>query len=151
MRYTGPTLVIYGNSRDMEALSDNKYMATRDIGNMGEDVACVFLKKKGFSIIGRNYSRPWGEIDIIAKKDGCIRFIEVKSVVRETLPDVSRESSGYRPEEQVHPTKLRKIARTAETYMAGESLVGDFQIDVVAVFLDVRRKKARCRLLENVL
>jgi len=135
----------------MEALSDNKYMATRDIGNMGEDVACVFLKKKGFSIIGRNYSRPWGEIDIIAKKDGCIRFIEVKSVVRETLPDVSRESSGYRPEEQVHPTKLRKIARTAETYMAGESLVGDFQIDVVAVFLDVRRKKARCRLLENVL
>jgi len=37
------------------------------IGNLGEDIACRFLKKKGFKIVDRNYRKKWGEIDIIAQ------------------------------------------------------------------------------------
>ena len=80
-----------------------------------------------------------------------MRFIEVKAVSRESLPDVSREISDYRPEEQVHPAKLRKVCRTAEIYMAGMKDDREFQIDVVGVFLDMKNKKARCRLFEQVL
>ena len=59
--------------------------------------------------------------------------------------------SSYRPEEQVHPVKLRKVARTAELYMAEKGDERDFQIDVVGVFLDMKTRKARCRLFEQVL
>ena len=52
--------------------------AKRRLGDIGENLACVFLEKRGFEILERNYLRKWGEIDIVTKKDGVIRFIEVK-------------------------------------------------------------------------
>ncbi len=123
----------------------------KEVGRIGEGVAATFLERKGFTIIARNYRKPWGEIDIIAEKAGVVRFVEVKAVSRENLPDVSYEMSTYRPEEQVHPAKLKKICRTAELYMAQEGEEREYQIDVVGVFLDMTRHKARCRLFEQVL
>ena len=58
--------------------------------------------------------------------------------------------SDYRPEEQVHPAKLRKIARTAEMYMNGKRDNREYQIDVVGVFLNMKTRQARCRLFEQV-
>jgi putative endonuclease len=124
--------------------------STRQTGMIGEEIACKFLLSKGFKIIERNHRKPWGEIDIIAEKGSIVRFVEVKAVSRENIPDISREMSSYRPEEQVHPAKLRKIARTAEIYM-GNYPDKEFQIDVVGVFLDTKRRRARCRLFEQVL
>lgn len=126
-------------------------MSTRDVGNVGESVACVFLERKGFRVIARNYRKPWGEVDIIAEKGGTVRFVEVKSVHRDVLPDISHETGGYRPEEQVHPKKLAKIARVAETYMAERRDDREYQIDVVGVFLNEKTRSARCRLYENAL
>ena len=129
----------------------NKDRGRKDVGRMGEDVAAQFLKKKGFLILERNYRKPWGEIDIIAEKGSVVRFIEVKTLSRETLPDISREMSDYRPEEQVHQTKLRKISRTAEMCMNARMDMRDFQIDVVGVLLNIHTRQARCRLFEQVL
>ena len=128
-----------------------KFSAKRRLGNLGEDVAVQFLERKGFKVIERNFLRPWGEIDIIAEKAKTVRFVEVKTVSRESFTwNVSRENS-YRPEEQVHPAKLKKLARTAEMYMNSREDDRDYQIDVVAVFLDTERRIARCRLYEQVL
>jgi Holliday junction resolvase-like predicted endonuclease len=80
-----------------------------------------------------------------------VRFVEVKSVTRESLLGVTRENADYRPEEQVHPAKLKKIARTAEMYMNEKRDERDYQIDVIGVFMDPRARKARCRLYEQVL
>lgn len=137
-----------GYTRWMSAAAITSKRAT---GNLGEDIACQFLGQKGFKILERNFLRKWGEIDIIAEKAGTVRFIEVKTVSRENMPDISRENSGYRPEEQVHPAKLRKVARTAEMYMNGKGDQREYQIDVVGVFMDVKNRKARCRLFEQVL
>ena len=124
----------------------------KEVGRLGEDIAAQFLERKGFKVLARNYRKPWGEIDIIAEKEDSVRFVEVKAVSRERLPkDVSREMSDYRPEEQVHPEKLRKVARTAELYMAHTNDDRDFQIDVVGVFLNMKTRQARCRLFEQVL
>jgi putative endonuclease len=123
----------------------------KEVGKKGEEIASEFLSRKGYIIIEMNHRRPWGEIDIIAERTGTVRFIEVKTVSRESLPDVSREMDNYRPEEQVHPAKLRKIARTAEMYMNSRKDEREYQIDVVGVFLDMRNRKARCRLFEQVL
>lgn len=122
----------------------------KDVGRSGEDIACQFLESKGFKVLERNYRRPWGEIDIIAEKDGTIRFVEVKAVSRESLPDISREMD-YRPEEMVTPDKLRRVARTAALYMEGKKDKREYQIDVVGVIMDIAAKKARCRLIEQAL
>ena len=122
----------------------------KEVGRIGESVAAEFLQRKGFVILDRNYRKPWGEIDIIAEKRGIVRFVEVKTLSRESIPDVTREISDYRPEEQVHPLKLRKIARTAEMYMNAKNDNREYQIDVVGVFLNVNTRKARCRLFEQV-
>lgn len=128
----------------------NKDVRRKEHGRIGEDVAAQFLERKGYKVIERNYRKPWGEIDIIAIKGDSVRFVEVKAVSREITALVTREN-GYRPEEQVHPAKLAKLARTAELYMANNEDDRDFQIDVVGVFLDLKTRTARCRLLEQVL
>lgn len=124
--------------------------ATSRIGGLGEDIACIFLQKRGFRIIARNYRKPWGEVDIIAEKDRIIRFVEVKAI---TVPteDISRESTKYLPEEQIHPEKLKKIVRTAELYMADRKGNQEFQIDAIGVLMDPITRRARCRFFEQVL
>ena len=123
---------------------------TSQTGSIGEDIACVFLQRKGFKIIERNYRKPWGEIDIIAEMNDEVRFIEVKALSGD-LDVLSRENNGYRPEEQIQPEKLRKIVRTAQLYMAHKEDDREYQIDAVGVILDPITRKARCRHFEQIL
>jgi putative endonuclease len=115
----------------------------KEVGRIGEEIACQFLARRGFTIISKNYRKPWGEIDIIAEKAGIVRFVEVKAV--------SRESNYYRPEELVDGRKLRKLARTANLYMENTHDEREFQIDVVGVIMDEATRTARCRLFEQAL
>lgn len=126
----------------------NKKTQKQEIGLVGENIAAAFLTKKGFSIIEKNYRQKWGEIDIIAQKDGAVRFIEVKT---KSVGDTSYKSSAYHPEEHVTHDKLRKITRTASLYMESKKDSREYQIDVVAVVLDKIKRIARCRLYEQVL
>ena len=115
----------------------------KNTGKGGEEVACQFLTRKGYKLIERNYRRKWGEIDIIAEKDGTVRFVEVKAV--------SRESEDYRPEELLHISKLRKVARTAALYMEEHKDNREYQLDAVTVIMNAETRMARCKLFEQVL
>lgn len=125
-------------------------MGRRDTGKLGEKIASEFLVKRGYKIIERNYRRPWGEIDIIAEREGTVRFVEVKALSRETGAGISREMS-HQPEDMVDARKLRKVARTAALYMQSTKDEREYQIDVVAVILDRASRTARCRLVEQAL
>ncbi|MDB5187917.1 MAG: hypothetical protein JWO50_437 [Candidatus Kaiserbacteria bacterium] len=116
----------------------------KETGDIGEKVACIFLRRKGFNVIATKVRAAWCEIDIIAEKEGVVHFVEVKSVTHQNI------AGSYRPEELVHHAKLDKISRFAEFYMNKENDTRDYQIDVVGVFLDVRTRKAQCRITENV-
>ena len=48
-------------------------------GNLGEDIACDYLKNLGVKIIERNFYSAFGEIDIIANDHTELVFIEVKT------------------------------------------------------------------------
>lgn len=120
----------------------------KDVGRGGEEIACRFLSRKGFKVIGRNYRRKCGEIDIIAEKGNLVRFVEVKAVTIQG--DFSREMSRI-PEELVHKTKLRKVARTAALYMDERKDRREYQIDVVGVIMNTSTRTARCRLFEQAL
>ena len=120
----------------------------QNVGNIGENIACRFLEKRGFRVVERNYRKKWGEIDIIAEKDNILHFVEVKT----NRVDFS-ESLGYRPEESVRLWKKQRMSRAIRTYFAERRIPDDkeFEIDVAAVLLDPRRKKAMIKFIKNVL
>ena len=122
----------------------------RKIGDIGENLCVKHLVKHGFKIIDRNYLKKWGEIDIVAKKDDVIHFIEVKTVSHETFPNLFLES--YDPEENVHPWKLKRLSRAIQTYILDKNIDDDteWQVDVSAVFLDFSTKKAKIRITEDI-
>jgi putative endonuclease len=123
----------------------------RKTGDVGEEVAAQFLQRKGFKIIDRNFRRPWGEIDLVAEKSGEVRFVEVKTVSRDTLAGVTREKLYSSAEELAHASKLSKVAKTAQLYMEAAKDDRDFQIDVVTVYLNTSTRQATCRLYEQVM
>lgn len=128
------------------------YETTRKVGNLGEDIACRYLESRDFLIIERNYWKKWGEIDVIARKGEMTHFVEVKSVSREKSSErLSEEGSFYRPEENVHPKKLKRLRRVVQTYVLEKGIEdGKWQFDVLSILLDTGKKTARCRLLEDV-
>lgn len=127
--------------------SDNK---RKEVGRIGEDIAARFLERNGYKVIERNYRQKWGEIDIIASKADTVRFVEVKAVSSRGGDDFSREMDR-RPEELVHASKLRKVARTAALYMEERRDRREYQIDVVGVIINEATRTARCRLFEQAL
>jgi putative endonuclease len=122
------------------------------VGKQGEDVACIYLTKKGFQITERNYRKKWGELDIIAKKDKILHFFEVKTVSCENLDVVRLEKNGFRPEENIHPRKLERITRTIQSYLGEPFVVAEtlWQFDALIVFLDEVHRKAYVRTIENI-
>lgn len=122
----------------------------QQVGKLGEDLACRFLIKKGFEIMDRNYWQKCGEIDIIAKNKNIIHFIEVKSVSRENITNVSDRE--YRPEDNLHPWKLNRISKTIQIYLNEKKVSAEtnWQFDVITVYIDKKNKVSRVKLLENI-
>ncbi|MES2214101.1 MAG: YraN family protein [Patescibacteria group bacterium] len=130
----------------------DKRTPKRKLGDIGENIASDYLTKHGFKVIERNYLRKWGEIDIIAQKKGIMRFVEVKSVSCVTLPPVvPHVTSGYRPEENVHPQKLRRLARTIQTYLLEKKIETDWQLDIITVKISEKDRMARIEMIENII
>ncbi len=95
---------------------------SRAKGDLAEEQACEHLRKRGFSIIDRNVSSRFGEIDVIAMKDEVLHFVEVKS-------GITYESAI----QNITPTKLDRVLKTAEVYMKRHRLTLDFCIDAVII------------------
>ena len=109
-------------------------------GEIGENITTRFLVKHKFTIKDRNYTKKWGEIDIVAEKDNKIYFIEVKSISKDNLKIVSQETlDQYRPEDNMHPWKMKRIARTIQSYILENQIEEkDWQVDLFIVFLDLK-------------
>jgi putative endonuclease len=123
---------------------------SQKIGQLGEEVACNFLIKNEFSILERNYTRKWGEIDIIAEKDNKRYFIEVKSKSVASIDNVSHVTNI--PEDNMHPWKLKRLRRVVETYLISQRLGHiEWQFDLIVVYLDIDNRKARVKVMENII
>jgi putative endonuclease len=140
-----------------EKKTDNR-TEKRKIGDIGENIACRFLMKRGLEIMERNYLKKWGEIDIIAKKGEKLHFIEVKSVTRSLSLNVSCETDDYRPEDNIHPWKLKRLSRVIQTYLLGYRPAFaksysevNWQFDVITVYLDLKTRQAKVNWIEDVI
>ncbi len=153
-----------------ETKTDNR-TKKRKTGDLGENIACKFLVKRGFEIVEQNYNKKWGEIDIIARKGQKLHFVEVKSVTCENLeykmrnvPHLaggalakSAELDTYRPEDNLHPRKLQRLSRVIQTYLLGYkgnrdvTHETDWQFDVAVVYLDIKGMKAKVNYMEDII
>lgn len=124
-------------------------LSTKERGALGENIACEYLVRHGFSIIARNVARKTGEIDIIAEKEGVFHFVEVKSVLCETFPDRDN-AGGYNPAFNLHANKIRKVVRTAEWYLKDMRWEGAWQVDGVLVWLCTPHRLARVEYLPQI-
>jgi putative endonuclease len=125
---------------------------SQKIGELGEDVACNFLTKHGFSILERNYTKKWGEIDIIAEKWNKRYFIEVKSKSVSSLDFVILDNEKNRPEENMHIWKMKRLRRVVETYLISKRLGSiHWQFDLIVVYLDIEKRLARVKVMDNII
>ena len=95
------------------------------LGERGEMAACGFLKERGYEILERNYKCKLGEIDVIARRQGRLAFIEIKT----------RTSGQFgTPQEAVNLRKQEKIFQVAQWYAKEKKLTKvPVAFDVVAV------------------
>ena len=108
----------------MKEARDNK-----GIGNLGEEVATVFLVEKRYHILARNFRCKGGEVDIVDRDPGdkSLVFIEVKA---------RRNLSYGVPQLAVTPFKQRQISKAALTYLSKNRLHDvNARFDVMAILL----------------
>ena len=95
-------------------------------GKLGEDAVCTVLERRGHTIIERNYSKAFGEVDIISVKDGFIVFTEVKARQHGSMV------SGL---EAVDGRKRRRIILTADAYLTENPVSLQPRYDIAQVTL----------------
>ena len=109
-------------------------------GVWGEIYASRFLRDRGYDILNSNYSCRFGEIDLIASKNGKIFFVEVKA------RNVSTKS---RPMEAVDEIKQKKMYLTAQFYVSYTKYSGEMQFDVCEVYLNDDNTLSEINYIEN--
>jgi putative endonuclease len=109
--------------------------------NVGEDLAVEYLSAHGYEIIERNATFLGGELDIICKKGGLWRFVEVKY----------RESTlfGY-PEDSMTPKKIKTLLRAIEFYWLKNGIdYAQTRLDFLGILL-LPTREYEYRLVEDV-
>jgi len=116
-------------------------MKRKETGILGERLARDFLKKRGYHIIETNYRCPEGEIDIIARHEDYLVFVEVRT---------KKSLEFGTPEESITPAKKERMRAAAFHYQqTHDDLPPLWRIDVVAIELDPKGKLSRIELIEN--
>ena len=102
----------------------------KELGKKGEELALLFLKKRGYRVIGRNYVCKMGEMDIIAKEKDTLVFVEVKT----------RTSTTFGPPQlAVNPKKQSQMSKVALNFLKEKKLEDvKARFDVVAILLGPR-------------
>ncbi len=118
----------------------------RKFGDLGEKIAEHYLIGKGYGVIEKNYQKPWGEIDLVCRKQNRIVFVEVKTREKKNVEHFLAESA-------VNKGKIRKLQKICETYLSEKKYAysQEWQIDVLAIYIEKENKKARVNHIENAI
>ncbi len=133
-------------------------MTTKELGDLGEKLACEYLVGKGYNILGKNDKIFFGEIDIIARKksrffagllgrgDKTLHFIEVKAL-RSQNPQI------IYPEDHVNYKKQRKLRHLAHIWLKKNHYKSDYpyQIDVIGIVINEVTRNAKLHYFPNAI
>jgi putative endonuclease len=109
-------------------LKDRKFMANHNnIGAIGEEIAEKFLLDANYKILAKNWRWQNLELDLIAKKNGVLVFVEVKCRENRTF--------GF-PEDAVGRKKEERIYQAAAEYMYRINYEEEIRFDIIAITLE---------------
>lgn len=95
-----------------------------DFGAQGEDIAIDYLRRKGYVILDRNWRSGHKEIDIVARKDDTVVFVEVKA----------RANAFYgNPEDAVTRRKMHLLVLAADAYLRYNAIDLEVRFDVITI------------------
>ena len=110
-------------------------------GELGEKAAAEHLIKQGYVILQTNYRCSSGEIDIVAREEDSLAFVEVRT---------KRSQNFGTPEESITPTKQAKLVELADIYLQEHGNPDQpWRIDVVAVEIGPGDGISRIELIRN--
>lgn len=106
-----------------------RHVSTQSVGRQGEDLACRFLVRTGYSILERHVTSQYGEIDIVARdpKTEELVFVEVKT---------RRSRTFGTPAEAMTDTKLERLENTIATYLQRYPEVIAHRLDCIFITLN---------------
>ncbi|MCR5312945.1 MAG: YraN family protein [Bacteroidaceae bacterium] len=110
--------------RENEILAQKNKAA--DLGQTGEELAALHLMRKGYMILDHNWNLHKGcELDLIARKDGILHFVEVKTR--------SSDKRGA-PQQAIDLHKIHNIQKAIKEYMSRNDYFDmPYQVDSIAI------------------
>jgi putative endonuclease len=96
-------------------------------GQKAEEKAALFLREKGYQILEKNYRYKRSEIDIIARKENTLVFVEVKYRSKNSYGD---------PEASVDEKKEIQVLSGAENYIFDKDWNGEIRFDIISILSD---------------
>ena len=111
----------------------------KDTGAIGEQLAEELLTKKGYTVVKKNFSTRYGEIDLICQDGETVVFVEVKT---------KRGLDFGMPEEMYTRGKAERVKRMASVFLDGHET--NCRIDMVAIVLGDNNEPERITHYPNV-
>ena len=101
------------------------------LGKKGEELACQYITELNYKILDINWRFKKAEIDIIARDNRQIIFIEVKT----------RSGQAFgQPEDFVHIVKQKLMIQAAEEYIYFRNYQGEIRFDIISILFESSEK-----------
>ncbi len=100
------------------------FKSSGERGHWGEAEAAKYLREKGYVLLASNYKTRFGELDIVAEKNGIVVVVEVKT---RSAYDFAR---GL---EAVSPSKIRKMKSATLSFIASRNDDRPVRFDVIEI------------------
>lgn len=104
------------------------------LGLRGEDLAADYLVQQGYRVLERRVRVQGIEIDIVARKDDVLVFVEVKTRTSEALEA---------PEAAVDVKKQRRMIAAADAYVRQKDFLLEVRFDILSVVANGEREEIR--------
>ncbi|MCS7088488.1 MAG: YraN family protein [Thermoflexales bacterium] len=119
----------------MSVPSSGRRTPRQRLGTAIERLVAHHLEAQGYTLLARNWRCAYGELDLVAEREGVVIFFEVRARRSETFGT---------PEESLTPRKRAALIAAAQAFLAERGLEASaWQIDLVAVVLDAHGRVAR--------
>ncbi len=115
-------------------------MITNKVGVWGEIYAVRYLRDNGYEILTSNYVCRFGELDLVARKNGIICVTEVKT---------RNEKTKIRPMEAVDEGKRQRVEMAAKSFLKVADIEGYIRFDVCEVYVDDNFALSGINYIEN--
>jgi putative endonuclease len=125
-----------------KTLSPEDMPAHQRTGRRGEEDAYFYLRRRGYTIIARNYRSPHhrGELDLVGWHQDVVCFIEVKT---RTTHDVKPAEAA------VDRQKQKELSMVARDFMRLMPASCQWRFDVLSVYYDSGRSRPSFELFQN--